>query len=515
MSDRIIGRKKSAASTFTNPSLASPGIPTLANPIHGFGSQINTAPLQTVTEVAPELQEAQSADGQLSESEAIKEKPLSHDISRISLRRPQAKLTVGQPGDKYEQEADMTANQVMSMPDSGVQDEILPEEQIQEKVQTKPLAAAITPLVQREQKPQNIQPILRAVIQRDDQTDKNLNPQEGALLLLEKNRPSVESARANALVRLGKITKLQSDGNRAIGSLKGQLLRVSERYDQAYKQFATVMAAAQQEARDQQELVDLVVGIAIGVAVGLCFEAVGAAALVEGLSKGAATGLGKWAFMAAGEAAGEVGEAGTAKATGGLTDVAGKDIQPDGLKPEVLKMEIWKSLSKLHESMAKIGSGSLDQALLMAAAEYAIGEIKAQRGGGADMTPDEDADLVMAVLGTDKGSKTLDKALDQASEKMSALEGSIANMPNYDVIQMEKDIWILWMSRLKKDSNIIDIDAIEDHLASLGIVDFGMYTTDAEENEAIEKAQQQAAEVRKRRNQAVSAGTAGPTLGSQ
>jgi hypothetical protein len=245
MSDRIIGRKKSAASTFTNPSLASQGILTLANPIHGFGSQINTAPLQTVTEVAPELQEAQSADGQLSESEAIKEKPLSHDISRISLRRPQAKLTVGQPGDKYEQEADMTANQVMSMPDSGVQRDILPEEQIQEKVQTKPLPAAITPLVQREQNPQNIQPISQAVIQRDDQTDKNLNPQEGTLLLLEKNRPSVESARANALVRLGKITKLQSDGNRAIGLLKGQLLRVSERYDQAYKQFATVMAAAQ------------------------------------------------------------------------------------------------------------------------------------------------------------------------------------------------------------------------------------------------------------------------------
>ncbi|MBC1218582.1 DUF4157 domain-containing protein [Nostoc sp. UCD121] len=138
MSDRIIGRKKSAASTFTNPSLASPGIPTLANPIHGFGSQINTAPLQTVTEVAPDLQEAQSADGQLLEPEAIKEKPLSHDISRISLRRPQAKLTVGEPGDKYEQEADMMANQVISMPDSAVQREIALEEQTQEKIQTKP-----------------------------------------------------------------------------------------------------------------------------------------------------------------------------------------------------------------------------------------------------------------------------------------------------------------------------------------------------------------------------------------
>ncbi|MBF2064572.1 MAG: DUF4157 domain-containing protein [Calothrix sp. C42_A2020_038] len=38
----------------------------------------------------------------------------SHDISRISLR-PQAKLTVGQPGDIYEQEADNVAEQVMRM----------------------------------------------------------------------------------------------------------------------------------------------------------------------------------------------------------------------------------------------------------------------------------------------------------------------------------------------------------------------------------------------------------------
>ncbi|MBG1242516.1 hypothetical protein [Nostoc sp. NZL] len=65
---------------------------------------------------------------------ALKEKPLSHDISSIPLRRPQAKLTVGEPGDQYEQEAEMMANQVMSMPDSAVQREILPKEQTQSDI---------------------------------------------------------------------------------------------------------------------------------------------------------------------------------------------------------------------------------------------------------------------------------------------------------------------------------------------------------------------------------------------
>ncbi|MBW4673495.1 MAG: OmpA family protein [Desmonostoc geniculatum HA4340-LM1] len=91
---RTSQRKKSTASNFTNPSLASPNIPTLANPIRSFGSQINTTVPQTVTEVAPDLQEAQSADEQSLEPEAIEEKPLTHDISRIPLRRPQAKLTI-------------------------------------------------------------------------------------------------------------------------------------------------------------------------------------------------------------------------------------------------------------------------------------------------------------------------------------------------------------------------------------------------------------------------------------
>ncbi|MEA5601283.1 eCIS core domain-containing protein [Nostoc sp. UHCC 0252] len=112
MSDRTFRRHNAGTSNFTNPSLVSPTTPTLANPTRGF-APTNT-PLTTVTEVA-DVQEAQSADEQSLEPEAIKEKPLVHDISRISLRRLQPQLTVSQPGDQYEQEADSVANQIMRM----------------------------------------------------------------------------------------------------------------------------------------------------------------------------------------------------------------------------------------------------------------------------------------------------------------------------------------------------------------------------------------------------------------
>jgi len=46
------------------------------------------------------------------------------------------------------------------------------------------------------------------------------------------------------------------------------------------------------------------------------------------------------------------------------------------------------------------------------------------------------------------------------------------------------------MSSLSLNSNILDLDAIEDHIGPKGlkIVDFGRYTSDADENEAIENA---------------------------
>lgn len=87
---------------------------------------------------------------------------------RVDLSSLQAKLTVGAPGDKYEQEADAMASQVMSMPDAAVQRETVGEEQ-SEEVRAKPLSSAITPLLQREAMPEEelqAKP-LNAFIQRE------------------------------------------------------------------------------------------------------------------------------------------------------------------------------------------------------------------------------------------------------------------------------------------------------------------------------------------------------------
>ena len=66
----------------------------------------------------------------------------------------QAKLTVNQPGDIYEQEADRMAAQVMAMPQSGsIQREIDPKKE-KEKIQMLPMAAPQSDWpIQREMEP--------------------------------------------------------------------------------------------------------------------------------------------------------------------------------------------------------------------------------------------------------------------------------------------------------------------------------------------------------------------------
>ncbi len=67
----------------------------------------------------------------------------------------QPKLKVGPPGDRYEQEADRVAEQVMQMPEPSVQRKVeLEEEERKEMLHTRSLTHQITPLVQRQIEPE-------------------------------------------------------------------------------------------------------------------------------------------------------------------------------------------------------------------------------------------------------------------------------------------------------------------------------------------------------------------------
>ncbi len=66
----------------------------------------------------------------------------------------QAKLKIGAPGDKYEQEADRVAEAVMRWQGPEVQRQPVKEEEEEEKIQTKPIPDQIKPLIQRQIEPE-------------------------------------------------------------------------------------------------------------------------------------------------------------------------------------------------------------------------------------------------------------------------------------------------------------------------------------------------------------------------
>ena len=86
----------------------------------------------------------------------------------------QAKLRIGQPGDKYEQEADQVADVVMRMLEPGVQRQEEPEEE-EEMLQAKPLVDQIASVVQRQ-------------VEEDEEEEEILQTKESS-----KQSPAVSS----------------------------------------------------------------------------------------------------------------------------------------------------------------------------------------------------------------------------------------------------------------------------------------------------------------------------------
>ncbi len=129
----------------------------------------------------------------------------------------QPKLTVGAPGDKYEQEADTMASQVMSMPDSAVQREIATE-QTEEEVQTKPLATGITPLVQREAMPEEeevqTKPLSNATIQREAMPEEEeLQTKPISASIQRESLPEEESVQTKPELQRATDGSFQAGGN--------------------------------------------------------------------------------------------------------------------------------------------------------------------------------------------------------------------------------------------------------------------------------------------------------------
>jgi hypothetical protein len=129
-------------------------------------------------------------------------------IQRSAGPAIQAKLKIGRPGDEYEQEADRIADKVISMSGPVVQQQAIKEEEEEKPIQARPLAAQITPLIQRQPEEEEEEEFLQTkpfasqitpFIQRqlEEEEEEELQMQASTSQALEVT-PSFE-ARINAM----------------------------------------------------------------------------------------------------------------------------------------------------------------------------------------------------------------------------------------------------------------------------------------------------------------------------
>ncbi|WP_222620708.1 DUF4157 domain-containing protein [Sphaerospermopsis sp. LEGE 00249] len=181
MRERIFQAKKAASPV---------SISTLKQPTRGFGLESWNALPPAMTRVQP------------------LNKPLTHDISKISLR-PQAKLSISQPGDTYEQEADSVARQVMQrMALSGnrqsIQRQEIPEEE--EELQMKPLDIST---LQRQEVPEEeelqMKPLDISTLQRqevpEEEEELQMKPLEISTLQRQEAPEEEEELQMKSMVQ--------------------------------------------------------------------------------------------------------------------------------------------------------------------------------------------------------------------------------------------------------------------------------------------------------------------------
>lgn len=103
---------------------------------------------------------------------------LSHNLAQFSIAYSgtpvQTKLTIGEPGDRYEQEADRVAQQVMSANQTQatqgrLQRQEMPQE---EELQTKPILSRITSSLQRQEEEEEEEMQMKPEVQRQEEEEE-------------------------------------------------------------------------------------------------------------------------------------------------------------------------------------------------------------------------------------------------------------------------------------------------------------------------------------------------------
>jgi hypothetical protein len=283
-------------------------------------------------------------------------------------------------------------------------------------------------------------------------------------------------------------------------------------YDRAYSNYSRVIGQGRAEAQNQTLWRGIFLGIGTGVLAGITAAYIAPATAAGWFSltlaeAGSAAGSSFLQAAASSAIAFTLSDAITAR---------GSDLQPGGLSPDVLRSNIWQHVASMYRGAFATNRVLANLHRYSVSLEQLIAEMRVQIAGGASQYSAEDIRRAANIMnGRIDGMRSVFDELIQKSTAMSTFSNSVSSYnPNQPgVEQMEKDIWLMWMGTLTDDeSDILDLDSIENHLASIGIlgssgvlgVDFGDYTSEEDELAALAAARPRASGIQGQYNQIAS-----------
>jgi len=305
-------------------------------------------------------------------------------------------------------------------------------------------------------------------------------------------KAEVEAARGSAATLAAAITIVDTRGAATQRSVADSFRTYQRGYRHAWTSFSNVLAAGSQSAREQEEWINRLSGYALAGMTGGAAHGIEHLAHAKHGAEHAAQTVGHWLATTAAEKGTEIGAHRAVHA-----HVDGSHMEATGVTPDSIDASIYHTMVDLCEALLGLSGTRLTVGMLLGATEYCLGEVKAWlAGGAADMTEDEVIDMAGAVI---SAAASLGSASDDAAaagRDLDAIDRAATTAQDIDPDEIEKQIWTLWMASLPRDSDLLDIDPIQEHLVKLGLVTDTWYYTDEDERRDLFHARVNAAFVR-------------------
>lgn len=286
--------------------------------------------------------------------------------------------------------------------------------------------------------------------------------------------------------RLVSAQTYMEEGLKTADGTKAKLDNAAARYEEAYDKYESVINKAKKKASSKESLIDTFVSIGVGVTLGVISTAMLPATATIGV-------------RVAVELLTEGGEAALGSAIGKLTDQNVDSLKPTGMHPMALRAKHYKELVELYRGLALTGKDALAQALLLTRISDLIGQARLlDAGAKADMKPED-------IVNQANKLKTMVKPIFYPLGDVQSLKQELSKRMVPSVRELEQYLWVQWIASFGHydenldrfvfgNTDVLDNDTIEDYLHgdidilgsnSLLGVDFGWYTSEDDEEDAV------------------------------